>query len=195
MPETARRRPAEERRAQILDAAQRCFGAKGYHAATMDDLVRASGLSKGSLYWHFRSKEEVFLGLFDRYTREIFDAWSQSGAAGAGVLAGIRAGAELLLRRLSGESELLGSWAEFLSHPAARERYAEVLRASREQLAALLGEGVARGEVRDLPVDGMAAALVSAMEGMLLQVMVDPGFDAEPHWEVLWSGLTGGYAR
>jgi len=195
VPEPARRRPAEERRAQILDAAQRCFGVKGYHAATMDDLVRASGLSKGSLYWHFRSKEEVFLGLFDRYTREIFDAWSQVGAAGQGVLGGIRAGAELLLRRLSGESELLGSWAEFLSHPAARERYAEVLRASREQLAVLLGEGVARGEVRDLPVDGMAAALVSAMEGMLLQVMVDPGFDAEPHWEVLWSGLLGGYAR
>ncbi len=58
-PGSDRRRPAEVRRAQILDAAQRCFGAKGYHAATMDDLVRASGLSKGSLYWHFRSRSSM----------------------------------------------------------------------------------------------------------------------------------------
>lgn len=194
MPNVRRRSP-EVRRAQILDAALHCFGAKGYHAATMDDLVSASGLSKGSLYWHFDSKEEVFLALFERYTEEVFAAWGQAGAAAAGVLAAIRGGAELLLRRVGSESALLGAWAEFLSHPGARQRYAEVLRASRDQLAALLREGVARGEVRDLPVDGIAAALVSSMEGMLLQVMVDPGFEAERHWEVLWDGLLGGYAR
>ena len=190
-----RHQPPEVRRAQILDAALHCIAAKGYHAATMDDLVRASGLSKGSLYWHFRSKEEVFLALFERYTEEIFGAWSEAEAVAGGVLDGIRAGAELLLRRLSGEARLLGAWAEFLSHPGARERYAEVLRASREQLAGLLRTGIARGEVRDLPAEGMAAALVAAMEGMLLQAMVDGDFDTEGHWDVLWDGLLRGYAR
>jgi AcrR family transcriptional regulator len=70
-----RRAPPEERRAQILEAALQCFASKGYHSATMDDLVRASGLSKGSLYWHFQSKEEVLLALFDAFAAEIFAAW------------------------------------------------------------------------------------------------------------------------
>jgi AcrR family transcriptional regulator len=43
----------------------------------MDDLVRTSGLSKGTLYWHFSSKEEVFLALFDRFVEEFFDVWSR----------------------------------------------------------------------------------------------------------------------
>ena len=38
----------------------------------MDDLVRASGLSKGSLYWHFHSKEEVFTALFDSFVAELY---------------------------------------------------------------------------------------------------------------------------
>ncbi len=189
-----RNQPPEVRRAQILDAALRCIAAKGYHAATMDDLVQASGLSKGSLYWHFDSKEQVFLALFDRYAEEIFGAWRDAAAHGRGVLESIRSGAELLLRRLSGEGALLGAWAEFLSHPSARQRYAEVLRASREQIAELLRVGIDRGEVRDLPAEGMAAGLTAAMEGMLLQAMVDPDFDTESHWSVLWDGVLRGYA-
>ena len=43
-----------ERRQQILSAAMTCFIAKGYHRATMDDIVVESGLSKGTLYWYFK---------------------------------------------------------------------------------------------------------------------------------------------
>jgi len=52
-----------ERRQQILSAAMNCFLAKGYHRATMDDIVAESGLSKGTLYWYFKSKKELFLAL------------------------------------------------------------------------------------------------------------------------------------
>lgn len=51
---------SEERRAQIIEAALACFGRKGYHNTTMDDIVAESGLSKGSLYWYFKSKDELF---------------------------------------------------------------------------------------------------------------------------------------
>ena len=74
-PRPRTRRPAEERRAQILEAALQCFASKGFHTATMDDLVRASGLSKGSLYWHFESKEQVFLALFDAFAESGFAEW------------------------------------------------------------------------------------------------------------------------
>ena len=51
--------PAEVRRRQILDAALSCFAERGYHSTRMDDVVAACGLSKGALYHHYRSKEEI----------------------------------------------------------------------------------------------------------------------------------------
>ena len=48
-----------ERRAQILQAAATVFARSGVNGARMDDIVAESGLSKGSLYWYFDSKQEI----------------------------------------------------------------------------------------------------------------------------------------
>ena len=48
-------------RARIVDAALRVFAKKGYHDATMQDVVRRSGLSVGAIYTYFRSKDDLFL--------------------------------------------------------------------------------------------------------------------------------------
>ncbi len=58
------------RRASILNAALDCFIGQGVEATTIDDIVRASGSSIGSLYHHFGNKEGVAAGLFvDGVTR------------------------------------------------------------------------------------------------------------------------------
>ncbi|MDL1899078.1 helix-turn-helix transcriptional regulator [Anaerolineae bacterium CFX7] len=44
------------RKAQILDAAAAVFARKGFYQASMDDIVEEAGLSKGALYWYFKSK-------------------------------------------------------------------------------------------------------------------------------------------
>ena len=48
-------------RQRIVDAAIRVFGEMGYQRATVQDVVRASGLSVGAVYTHFKNKEELFL--------------------------------------------------------------------------------------------------------------------------------------
>jgi AcrR family transcriptional regulator len=190
-----RHAPAEVRRAQILEAALECFATRGYHTATMDDLVRASGLSKGTLYWHFSSKEEVFLALFDRFVEELFDAWSRLETEERPVLEVILALGEVFVDRLTSDPLPLGAWAEFLLQPKARERYASVLRESRERLATLVRRGIERGEIRRLDPEGIAVALTAATEGTMLQAMVDPDFDAKAHWPLVWEGLQRGYQR
>ncbi len=54
-----RRRPAE-RPQQILDAAFRVFGARGLHRATLDDVAREAGITKGTIYLYFPSKAALF---------------------------------------------------------------------------------------------------------------------------------------
>jgi AcrR family transcriptional regulator len=183
------------RQAQILDAALECFSARGYHTATMDDLARASGLSKGALYWHFPSKEEVFLALFDRFIGRMFDAWNRLETEGRPCLEVLRALGEVSVDQLASGAIPLGAWAEFLLQPRARERYASSLRESRARLADLVRRGIEDGEIRDLDPEGIAAVLTAAIEGTLLQAMVDPGFDAKAHLPVLWEGMERGYLR
>jgi AcrR family transcriptional regulator len=49
----------EAAKAKIIDAARTIFGKKGYHDATMDDVAKEVGVSKGALYAYFRSKEDL----------------------------------------------------------------------------------------------------------------------------------------
>ena len=61
----AARLPRDQRRAQLLDAANEVFTSKGYHAAAMDDIAEAAGVSKPVLYQHFPSKLDLYLALLD----------------------------------------------------------------------------------------------------------------------------------
>ncbi|MFG3259781.1 TetR/AcrR family transcriptional regulator [Streptomyces sp. NPDC048172] len=60
---TANEDRGNARRTQIFKAAAAVFARQGYHRARMDDIVEESGLSKGALYWYFKSKEELATGL------------------------------------------------------------------------------------------------------------------------------------
>jgi len=57
--------PKDQRRAQLLDAASEVFTTRGYHAAAMDDIADAAGVSKPVLYQHFESKLDLYLALLD----------------------------------------------------------------------------------------------------------------------------------
>ncbi len=50
----------EEAKSRILEAAKQVFDEKGYRQATMDDIAKKLGVSKGALYLYFASKEELF---------------------------------------------------------------------------------------------------------------------------------------
>ncbi|SMF66312.1 transcriptional regulator, TetR family [Paenibacillus uliginis N3/975] len=68
---------ALRKRDLILDKAKELFIQRGYAATSMDDLVHYIGVSKGSIYYHFKSKEELFLQLLARQNREWMDAWTE----------------------------------------------------------------------------------------------------------------------
>lgn len=58
---------SEERKSQILDAAMETFSELGFHKARMSDIAETSGLSKGSLYWYFDSKDSIILNLLEKF--------------------------------------------------------------------------------------------------------------------------------
>lgn len=64
---------AEERKNEILDVAGRLFGEKGYDATSTNDILKEIGIARGTLYYHFKSKEEILDALIDRMTEQILE--------------------------------------------------------------------------------------------------------------------------
>ena len=56
----------EERKKEILDAAEKFFAGRGYEAATVNDILDAVKIAKGTFYYYFKSKEDVLDALIDR---------------------------------------------------------------------------------------------------------------------------------
>ena len=66
--------PREQRREQVMAVARGVFVECGYHAAGMDEIAEAAGVSKPVLYQHFPSKLELYLALLDRGIEELLTA-------------------------------------------------------------------------------------------------------------------------
>lgn len=62
---------AEERREEILDAAEKLFAAKGFDNTSTGDILDAVGIARGTLYYHFKSKEEILDGVIGRITNRL----------------------------------------------------------------------------------------------------------------------------
>ena len=61
----------ETRKNEILDIAKRLFMERGYEQTTINDILSISGIAKGSLYYHYKSKEDVLDGVLQRMTGQI----------------------------------------------------------------------------------------------------------------------------
>ncbi|MBP1988584.1 TetR/AcrR family transcriptional regulator [Paenibacillus eucommiae] len=68
---------SEQTKKKVAEAARALFGQKGYAATSIEDIVAATGSSKGNIYYHFQSKEGLFLHLLDEWDREWKQQWSE----------------------------------------------------------------------------------------------------------------------
>lgn len=68
-----RKREEKARLATILVAAENIFSEHGYYQARMDDIAEAAELAKGTLYYYFKSKDEIFLHLLERESRRVHE--------------------------------------------------------------------------------------------------------------------------
>jgi len=182
--------PAEHRRQQILAAALTCFARQGYFQTRMDDIVRESGLSKGALYHHFASKEDVFMGLFERFEQDIWAAWRTTSSLPAQDA--IEQQGTIVLDQVLGIPGLIDAWIEFLRHPESRARFANIYMQSRRRLTATIRAGIRGGQLRRCNASALAATLTAIIEGLVLQAMVDRNFDAPRSWRLAWQMLQQG---
>ncbi|WP_062050979.1 TetR/AcrR family transcriptional regulator [Bacillus sp. JCM 19034] len=65
---------ADDRKNEILDAAEELFAQKGFDGTSTKDILEKVGIARGTLYHHFKSKEAIMDGLIERYSNQILSA-------------------------------------------------------------------------------------------------------------------------
>jgi AcrR family transcriptional regulator len=84
---TRAKRLREKREAEILVASQEVFGTKGYHQATVADIITAAEVSRGTFYLYFKSKAQVFHAVLDGFIQRLMDAINVVDASAADATA------------------------------------------------------------------------------------------------------------
>src|SRR5271167_3911887 len=79
---TSRESRAQDSRDEILAAATDLFETRGFHETSMAEVARAAGVSKALIFWHFKSKEELFMAVLNRLLEPYFIDFAEE----AGVL-------------------------------------------------------------------------------------------------------------
>lgn len=173
----------QARQAQILDAATRCFARAGFHGASMEDIVRESGLSPGAIYCYFRSKHEMVVAISrERHARD------QELLAGLGSAPTLREGmdrmAQALMEMLTDPNEKLRRkvsiqfWAESLHDARIRKVAVRGIR-QRDRLTAALKAAQQRGEIAtSANPDALSRTMLALLQGFILQQAWEPDIDS-----------------
>ena len=167
----------QEVRERIVRAATRVFSERGFHRATMQDIVRASGLSVGAIYTYFKSKDELILAGCDLITDQEMGELARRLTPVEGFRERLAVAVGFMFDQIEIESWQLGStrlmalaWAEADTSPAIREMLLRRRRQIHGVTVQLLQEGIARGEFPAwLDIDRTAAALGALLDGIILQ--------------------------
>lgn len=164
------------KRQRIIDAAIDEFGARSYGTATVDRIVAAAGISKGSLYQYFGGKAALYRWLLLEYMTERKMAAIESHTAPQGPLGVWETLEQAFLagvRFTASEPKLARLGARFLRDLELEPELAQIAQAHRKNshqwLLDLLQRGQAHGELRaGLDLDTVAILLAQALgEGML----------------------------
>ena len=138
----------------ILDQAQRMFLAHGYHGVSIRDIVQACGLSNASLYYHFGSKQNLFVQVFKEYVagvaRKLEQAGEGQGSCRERLSNMAQAYAQFILESRS-EMQMLHRDLKECGEGEIQSLLPNAIRKIPSLFASVLEQGIAAGEVR--PVD------------------------------------------
>ena len=169
----------QQRKKQILDAAERVFSERGFDKARMDDIVHESGLSKGALYWYYKSKDAIIRALLDRVfiseMQNVDELVETEGSASYRLKLFV----QFAIREYKRFEKLLPLAYEFIAlayrSKAVRETLVGYYQHYTGLIARVIKQGVDRGEFKPCDPDITALALMGMYEGIALLWFLDPG--------------------
>ncbi len=168
----------QQTRALLVNAALRVFAEHGYEAATVEEISAAAGYSKGAFYFHFGSKEDIFLELLKQWTgeqRERLTAFDDATPAAAALLEGLESFLSYEEREIVWPRLLVEFWAQARHQEAIRRGLGQAYAAWRRLLAQAFRRAGDAGLLSpQFEPDDAARLVLSTHDGLVVEACIDP---------------------
>ena len=169
---------SEETRNRILEAAESCFAQFGYDGTSVAQICDAAGVSKGALYHHYETKQEIFLELLGRWLQTMDSRLEDMGADIEDVPGKLLSMSSIIGTVLAVPRDQLLIYMEFVNK-AVRERQVweatvEPYHHYQKLISDMIESGIAQGSLRVVEVDSASRAVIALAMGMLIQGLFDP---------------------
>jgi AcrR family transcriptional regulator len=177
---------SEERKQQILDAAEKVFTRKGLDEARMDDIAEGTGLSKGTLYLYFKSKDDLIIAILERIFQHTFEQLETRMGDELSAAEAIRQFAEEAGREYTSMLRIMPIAYEFLALAFRNKTVQKALKRYfnlyMEVLVPIIQRGIDSGEFRQVDAQEVALAAGAIFEGTVLLWVYDKSrVDVEHH--------------
>jgi len=177
---------SEERKDQIMNAAEEVFSQKGVSDARMDDIAEETGLSKGTLYLYYKSKDDLIIAILDRIFQREFKAFGTLDIANTSATEAIWSFAERTSNDIRMMMRLLPITYEFMGlafrNKLVQKAFKTYFNRYMEILIPIIQHGIDTGEFRPADTKEIALAMGAVMEGTLLLWVYDHSLvDPEKH--------------
>lgn len=194
-----RRDTQAQTRAELVAAAREVFLARGFHAATLEEIAERAGRTKGAVYSNFAGKDDLFLALLAEHYERRTEQYAAVAVASDDVEETYRAVARVMLDAYEREPQWWPLVSDFASHASRDPELRERLRVTREDyLDALAGiiEGLTErlGVTFSLPAKEMARGTGALMRGMAVEWSIDPSLADRETFEEMHAAYLRGLA-
>jgi AcrR family transcriptional regulator len=168
-------RKGERTRKMIVERSAEVFNTRGYFGTSMSDLVRKTGLEKGSIYNHFSSKEQLALETFD-FSAELVLGRLEEALDGEGRVMERLVSAVEMHRTLAEDRPIQGGCPILNTaieaddaQPALREKVQQAMDRWQDLIVRTVREGIANGELDpDTDPEALATVVISTIEGAVM---------------------------
>jgi len=182
---------SDERKGQIINAAEDVFTKKGFNEARMDDIADETGLSKGTLYLYFKSKDDLIIAILDRMFQREFKQLETFNQAGISATDAIWQITDLLTKDILGMLRLIPIVYQFLAlafrNKVVQKSLKKYMNRYLDMLTPIIQRGIDSGEFREVDAREVAIAVGAMIEGTLLLWVYDKSL-VEPQYHIR-SGL------
>jgi AcrR family transcriptional regulator len=170
---------SDQRRHQIMDAALNVFSHLGFERASMDDIAKEAGVSKGALYLYYKSKDAIIAKLLQLFFDQALKQVKLLAAGEGSVTEQLLAFTRVLTREMDRMAAMQPISLQFYAIAARHATIRQHLRAYFADYRALMEEviqrGIAQGELRaDISPAETAVTLTALLEGLALLWLIDP---------------------
>lgn len=170
-----------DRRSEILDAAEVCFVRSGFHRTTMQDVARAAGMVPGNLYNYFPSKDAIIAGLTERDRARLADDFASLADTDNLIEALRELGRRHFVEDSQGKAIIaIEIWAEATRNLDIAKLYLAIQNEVRSGILAVFRHAQQRGVVhKDADLDAIARLVLTLSDGLMRRKAMDPDFDGQ----------------